>query len=244
MAAPHRKFMTQLWNAHTSLDEGQSLAITEKMHSFDIEGFLDSIGKRTVSFARREVIFAQGAPSDTVLYLRSGGAQLSVLSDTGKEAIVARIGPGDFLGERALSGHSLRAETARATVATAVIVIPKEEMRLLLHRHPDLADRFIEHMLARNARLESDLADQLFNSSEKRLARTLLLLAECEQYEDANGVPRISPDVTQEMLAEMIGATRSRVNVFLNKFKKLGFIDYDATGLTIRPSLRTIVLRD
>lgn len=167
------------------------------------------------------------------MYLRSGRIQLSVLSQTGKEAIVATLGPGDFLGEGALAGHPVRLETARATMASTVLVVPKRQMIRLLHSQHALSDRFIAHMLVRNTRLEADLVDQLFNSSEKRLARTLLMLA---RYGKVNQPQRVVPRVSQEALAEMVGTTRSRVNFFLNKFRKLGFIKYDAGGLTINPS--------
>ena len=214
-----------------------------KKHPFDAQAFLESagLGKRVVSYSRSDVIFSQGDPCDSVMYLRSGGIRLSVLSHAGKEAIVATLGPGDFLGEGALAGHPIRLETASATTATTVLVVPKRQMIRLLHSHHALSDRFIAHMLVRNARLEADLVDQLFNSSEKRLARTLLLLARYGKHDKAQ---RKLPLVSQETLAEMIGTTRSRVNFFLNKFRKLGFIGYDAEGLTINPTLLTLVVHD
>jgi len=210
---------------------------------FDAHAFLESagLGKRVVSYDRSDVIFSQGDPCNSVMYLRSGGIQLSVLSHAGKEAIVATLGPGDFLGEGALAGHPIRLETASATMATTVLVVPKKQMIRLLHSHHALSDRFIAHMLVRNARLEADLVDQLFNSSEKRLARTLLLLA---RYGKNEKTLRVLPAISQETLAEMIGTTRSRVNFFLNKFRKLGFIGYDAGGLTVNPSLLTLVVHD
>ena len=214
-----------------------------KKRPFDAQAFLESagVGKRLVTYARRDVVFSQGDPCDSVMYLRSGGVRLSVLSHTGKEAIVATLGPHDFLGEGALAGHSVRLETATATTDTTLQVIPKRQMLTLLHSHHAFSDRFITHMLARNARLEADLVDQLFNSSEKRLARTLLLLA---RYGKGDKPQRVLPVISQEALAEMIGTTRSRVNFFLNKFRKLGFVDYDADGLTINPSLLTVVVHD
>ncbi len=210
---------------------------------FDAHVFLESagLGKRVVSYDRSDVIFSQGDPCNSVMYLRSGAIQLSVLSHAGKEAIVATLGPGDFLGEGALAGHPVRLETASATMATTVLVVPKKQMIRLLHSHHALSDRFIAHMLVRNARLEADLVDQLFNSSEKRLARTLLLLARYGKNEKTH---RVLPAISQETLAEMIGTTRSRVNFFLNKFRKLGFIGYDADGLTVNPSLLTLVVHD
>ena len=214
-----------------------------KKHPFDAHAFLESagLGKRVVAYERSDVIFSQGDPCNSVMYLRSGAIRLSVLSHAGKEAIVATLGPGDFLGEGALAGHPIRLETASATMATTVLVVPKKQMIRLLHSHHALSDRFIAHMLVRNARLEADLVDQLFNSSEKRLARTLQLLA---RYGKNEKTQRVLPAVSQETLAEMIGTTRSRVNFFLNKFRKLGFIGYDAAGLTVNPSLLTLVVHD
>jgi CRP-like cAMP-binding protein len=207
------------------------------------DAFLASprLERRIVTYARRDVIFSQGEPSDHVMYLRSGGVQLGIVSPAGKEAIVATLAAGDFFGEGALGGQRFRLTTARATVASAVLVVPKRQMVRLLHSEQSFADRFLSHILARNARLEADLVDQLFNSSEKRLARTLLLLARYEQQEEP--VPLI-PKISQETLAEMIGTTRSRVNFFLNKFRKLGLIGYDSRGLTINPSLLNVVVHD
>ena len=209
---------------------------------FDAHAFLESagLGKRVVTYARADIIFSQGDPCDTVMYVRSGGIRVSVLSHSGKVAILATLGPGDFLGEGALGGHPVRLETATATMTSAVLVVPKRQMIRLLHSQHGLSDRFIAHMLGRTARLEADLTDQLFNSSEKRLARTLLLLA---RYGDPDGPLRLMPAISQETLAEMIGTTRSRVNFFLNKFRTLGFIGYDADGITINPSLLTVVVR-
>jgi CRP-like cAMP-binding protein len=214
-----------------------------KKRPFDAHAFLESagLGKRIHSYSRGEIIFSQGDPSDSVMYLRSGGVQVSVVSHTGKEAVVATLGRGDFLGEGALAGHPVRLETASATMATTVLVVPKRQMIRLLHSNHALSDRFIAHMLGRNARLEADLVDQLFNSSEKRLARALLLLA---RYGKDDKPQRLLPAVSQETLAEIVGTTRSRVNFFLNKFRKLGFIGYDGRGLTINPSLVSVVVHD
>ena len=218
------------------------MARKKPSHPFDAQAFLEStgLGKRVVTYTRREVIFSQGVPCDSVMYVQRGGVQLSVISHAGKEAIVATLRPGDFLGEGALAGHPVRLETATATQPTAVLVVPKRRMIRLLHSHHAFSDRFIAHMLARNARLEADLVDQLFNSSEKRLARTLLLLA---QYGKAGVTQHELPKLSQETLAEMIGTTRSRVNFFMNKFRKLGFIEYNG-GLKINNSLLSVVLRD
>jgi CRP/FNR family cyclic AMP-dependent transcriptional regulator len=213
-----------------------------KKRPFDAEAFLESVGlgKQVTSYQRKEVVFAQGDPSDSVLYLKSGGVQLSVLSHAGKEAVIATLGAGEFLGEGALSGQPVRLETATAIMATTTLVVPKKQMIRLLHVQRAFADRFITHILIRNARLEADLVDQLFNSSEKRLARTLLLLARYGQGEKPLGA---LPKISQETLAEMIGTTRSRVNFFMNKFKKLGFIEYNG-GLKVNPSLLTVVVHD
>jgi CRP-like cAMP-binding protein len=163
-----------------------------------------------------------------------------VLSRIGKEAVVAMLAPGDFFGEGALAGQSVRIGTATAVAASSVLIIEKEAMVRLLREEPAFSDRFISYMLTRNMRIEADLVDQLFNSSEKRLARTLLLLARYGQGNPQRKLPQIS----QETLAEMIGATRSRVNFFMNKFRKLGFIDYNGGGLKVNSSLLSIVLHD
>ena len=214
-----------------------------KPRAFDVEGFLEStgLGKRLVTFARNDIVYSQGDPADSVMYLRSGGVQLAVVSHAGKAAVVGTLSPGDFLGEGALAGQPLRLASARATIDSTVLVITKRRMQEVLKSQRGLSDRFIGHMLVRNARLESDLIDQLFNSSEKRLARALLLLA---HYGTRDRPQRVLPPVSQEILAEMIGTTRSRVNFFLNKFRKLGFIEYDAEGLTVDSSLLTVVVHE
>ena len=214
----------------------------KKTPAFDAKRFLEStgVGRRVVAYARKEVVFSQGDPSDSVMYVQSGGIQLSVLSHSGREAIVATLSPGDFVGEGALAGHPVRLETARATTATTLLVVPKRQMIRLLRSQRTFSDRFIAHMLSRNARLEADLVDQLFNSSEKRLARTLLLLA---RYGKGDKPQKVLPKISQETLAEMVGTTRSRVNFFMNKFKTLGFIEYNG-GLKINDSLVSVVLHD
>jgi CRP/FNR family transcriptional regulator, cyclic AMP receptor protein len=208
----------------------------------DVPGFLKSadVSRRGVRFDAGAVVFAQGAAANAVFYLDTGGVKLSVLSATGKEAVVAMLGPGDFFGEGCLAAQSLRMSTAAAVVPTRTLRIPKLEMARLLHQNSEFADRFISHMLARNIRIEEDLIDQLFNSSEKRLARTLLLLA---RYGDVDVQPRTLPRLSQETLAEMIGTTRSRVNFFMNKFRRLGFIEYNG-HLKINGSLLSIVLHE
>jgi len=213
-----------------------------RLGSFDIQAFLDSGGVASKVVQRRagEVIFAQGDPCDSVLYIQKGGVKLRVISHAGKEAIVAMLGPGDFFGEGALAGQPVRMATAIATSASALLVVEKQQMIRLLHEQHALSDRFLAHVLARNIRVEADLVDQLFNSSEKRLARTLLLLARYGKREIPH---RVLPKISQEMLAEMVGTTRSRVNFFMNKFRKLGFIEYNG-GLKINDSLLSIVLHD
>jgi len=210
---------------------------------FDVATFLDSAGvsRRIVRFAQGAVVFAQGAQANSVFYVQEGGVKLSVLSESGKEAVVAILGPGDFFGEGCLAGQPLRMGSATTVVPTTALRIPKAEMMRTLHEQSALSDRFIRHMLVRNIRIEEDLVDQLFNSSEKRLARTLLLLA---RYGRKDETPqRALPKLSQETLAEMVGTTRSRVNFFMNKFRKLGFIEYNG-GLKINSSLLSIVLHD
>jgi CRP/FNR family cyclic AMP-dependent transcriptional regulator len=227
-------------------DDGSVMPVkrvpTGPPHPFDLHAFLESAGvsRRIVRFGRGAQVFAQGAQANSVFYLQRGGVKLSVLSLAGKEAVVALLEPGDFFGEGCLAGQTLRMGTAAAVVPTTVLRIPKLEMIRTLHEQPAFSDRFIAHMLARNIRIEEDLVDQLFNSSEKRLARTLLLLA---RYGKEDAPQRVLPMLSQETLAEMVGTTRSRVNFFMNKFRKLGFIDYNG-GLKIHSSLLSVVLHD
>jgi CRP/FNR family transcriptional regulator, cyclic AMP receptor protein len=210
--------------------------------SFDAEAFLRSAGAtaRVAAYPRGKIVFSQGQPSDAVMYIQKGGIKISVLSRTGKEAVVAMLGPGDFFGEGALTGQSIRIGTATATTATTVLVIEKGVMLRLLRDEATFSERFISYMLERNLRVEADLVDHLFNSSEKRLARTLLLLA---RYGDQQGSEQRIPKISQETLAEMVGTTRSRVNFFMNKFRDLGFIDYNG-DLKINTSLLSVVLHD
>ncbi|MDP1569697.1 MAG: Crp/Fnr family transcriptional regulator [Vicinamibacterales bacterium] len=208
---------------------------------FDVQAYLESTGiaSRVVRYRTGALVFAQGEPATDVYYVQAGSIKLSVLSRIGKEAVVGLLGPGDFFGEAALAGQRVRIETASALASSRVLVIEKGLMVQLLHDQPDFSDRFIAHMLSRNIRVEADLVDQLFNSSEKRLARTLLLLARYGQAAPDRTLPKIS----QETLAEMIGTTRSRVNFFMNKFRKLGLIEYNGT-LKINASLLSVVLHD
>jgi CRP/FNR family cyclic AMP-dependent transcriptional regulator len=209
---------------------------------FDVPAFLHhaDVARRTITFAPDTKVFAQGAQASSVFYIESGRVKLSVLSTTGKEAVVAILGDGDFFGEGCLAGQPQRMSTATSVEDTRTLRIPKREMVRLLHDHPEFSDRFLAHMLARNIRIEEDLVDQLFNSSEKRLARTLLLLA---RYGKDDAPQHTLPHLSQETLAEMIGTTRSRVNFFMNKFRRLGFIEYNG-GLKINSSLLSIVLHD
>ena len=198
--------------------------------------------KTVVAYGRGESIFTQGDACEDVLYIQTGGVKLSVLSKTGKEAVVAMLGPGDFFGEGCLAGQPLRMGSATAITPSVILVVGKDKMVRLLHQQHGMSDRFISHMLSRNIRIEEDLIDQLFNSSEKRLARALLLLA---RYGKQDKPARVVPMISQETLAEMIGTTRSRVNFFLNKFKKLGFIEYNGKiPLKINSSLLSVVLHD
>ena len=210
--------------------------------TFSARAFLDSAGtaRKIVEYRRADVIFNQGDPCEHVLYIKKGGVKLSVLSKTGREAVVAMLGPGEFFGEGCLAGQPLRMGSATATTDSTILLVDKDRMVRLLHKQHALSDRFIAHMLARNIRIEEDLVDQLFNSSEKRLARTLLLLA---RYGKHDTPERVIPPISQETLAEMVGTTRSRVNFFMKKFQRLGFIDY-THGLKVNNSLLTVVLHD
>ena len=215
---------------------------SKKNVSFNAQAFLESAGiaKRIVNFRRGETIFTQGDPCEHVLYIQKGNVKLSVLSKAGREAVVAMLGAGEFFGEGCLAGQPVRMGTATATTDSAILLIDKERMIRLLHKQHALSDRFIAHMLARNMQIEADLIDQLFNSSEKRLARTLLLLA---RYGKHDKPVRLVPAISQETLAEMVGTTRSRVNFFMKKFQRLGFIDY-TNGLKVNSSLLTVILPD
>jgi len=214
----------------------------ENKRGFNAQTFLDSAGvaRRVKEFRRRETIFSQGDAAESVLYIQHGGVKLSVVNESGKEAVVAILGPGDFFGESCLASHTVRMGTATAITPSTLLIIEKDEMIRVLHAEHGFSDRFIKHMLGRNIRVEEDLIDQLFNSSEKRLARALLLLA---RYGTQDQPRKVLPKVSQEMLADMIGTTRSRVNFFMNKFRKLGFIQYNGE-LKINSALLTVVLHD
>ena len=210
--------------------------------AFDVKLFLDStgLGRKVAEFRKKETVFAQGDPAQNVMYIQEGRVTLTVVNETGKEAVVGVVGPGDFFGEGCLAGQSICMATATAIAPTTVLVIEKNEMIRVLHEEHEFSDRFIAYMLARNGRVEEDLIDQLFNCIEKRLARALLLLA---RY-GARGQPQsVLPKVSQEMLAEMIGTSRTQVNFFMNKFRKLGFIQYNGE-IHINNSLLSVVLHD
>lgn len=209
---------------------------------FNAQAFLASAGvsRKIVAYPRGAAIFAQGDVCDHVLYIQQGNVKLSVVSKSGREAVVAMLGTGDFFGEGCLAGQPTRMGTATATTDSAILLVDKHKMVRLLHKQRAMSDRFIAYMLARNIKIEEDLIDQLFNSSEKRLARTLLLLA---RYGKHDKPTRAVPLISQETLAEMVGTTRSRVNFFMKKFQRLGFIDY-RNGLKVNNSLLTVVLHD
>jgi CRP/FNR family transcriptional regulator, cyclic AMP receptor protein len=220
--------------------KAQRAQSTAESLAFDANVFLESGVGSLVSYPKGKIVFSQGQPSDAVMYIQKGGIKISVLSRTGKEAVVAMLGPGDFFGEGALTGQSIRLGTATATVTTSVLIIEKAAMLRLLRDQPAFSERFLSYMLARNLRIEADLVDHLFNSSEKRLARALLLLA---RFGEQRGPQRRIPKISQETLAEMVGTTRSRVNFFMNKFRDLGFIDYNG-DLKINTALLSVVLHD
>jgi CRP/FNR family cyclic AMP-dependent transcriptional regulator len=209
---------------------------------FDVKHYLDSAGleKRLAKFRRKEVIFSQGDAAKSVLYIQEGRVKLTVVNTEGKEAVVAILGPRDFCGESCLVNQSVCMVTATAIAPTTVLVIEKHEMTRALHKEHAFSDRFIAYMLARNIQVEENLIDQLFNSAEKRLARTLLLLA---RYGKQDEPQQLVPKMSQETLAEMVGTTRSRVNFFMKKFKRLGFIQYDRE-LQINNSLLSVILHD
>jgi len=218
------------------------LGQTRRIPRFSAKDLLARIseGKTAFSYRRQEVIFSQGDPADSVLYIQKGRVKLTVVSKQGKEAVVALLGPDEFFGEGCLAGQPLRMSTATATEETSTLSFRKKSMVRLLHTDPKFSGLFTAHLLCRNIRFEEDLVDQLFNSSEKRLARILLLLA---HFGKEGKQEPVIPKISQETLAGMIGTTRSRVNHFMNKFRKLGFVDYNG-GMLVHSSLLNIVLHD
>jgi CRP-like cAMP-binding protein len=215
---------------------------SKTLRPFDPEAFIESTGvpKTMLAYAQGQPIYAQGGASDTVLFIKRGEVKLSVTSKTGREAIVAVLGAGSFFGEGALAGQPLRIGSATAHSPSTIIAVAKRDMQKLLHAEHALSDGFIAHLLTRNIHIEQDLIDQLFNSAERRLARALLLLA---HYGEEHVPQRVIPKISQETLARMVGTTRSRVNFFMNRFKKLGFITVDG-GLAVNNSLLSVVLHD
>jgi len=197
-------------------------------------------GGTTKGYRKKAIVFSQGSPADAVFYIEKGKVKLTVLSPRGKEAVVAILGSGDFFGEGSLAGQPLRMATATAMTECSILRVQKETMTRMLHNEPALSELFMSYLLSRNVRIEEDLVDQLFNSSEKRLARILLLLTRFGK--DGQHEP-VVPRISQETLAEMIGTTRSRVSFFMNKFRKMGFIEYNG-GLNVHSSLLSIVLHD
>jgi CRP/FNR family cyclic AMP-dependent transcriptional regulator len=222
---------------------GASRSAPSKQRSaFDPREFLATIGegRKSVLFRKKHAIFTQGDRADAVFYIQTGKVRLTVASKTGKEATIGILGNGDFFGEGSLVGQALRMGSATAMMDSAVLQIDKKAMMKALHREHEFSDLFVAYLLSRNIRYEEDLVDQLFNSSEKRLARILLLLA----HFGKDGVPEtVVPKISQEMLAEMVGTTRSRVSFLMNRFRKLGFIHYNS-GLQVQSSLLNVVLHD
>jgi CRP/FNR family cyclic AMP-dependent transcriptional regulator len=209
---------------------------------FNVSEYLETAGvkRKIVTYRKRQTIFSQGDTSRSVFYLRSGSVKIAVTSSSGKEAVIAFLHPGDFFGEGCIAGQPLRVARAIAMGPVSALEIEKREMIRVIHEEHDFSDRFVAHMLTRNSRVEEDLVDQLFNSSEKRLARALLLIA---RYGNEGKPEKIVARVSQGTLAEMVGTTRSRVSYFMNKFRKLGFIKYNG-GLQVNDSLLRVILHD
>jgi CRP-like cAMP-binding protein len=220
-----------------------AVTLVKRKRDFDPKSFLATIGvgRKVVVFPKKETIFAQGDSADSVFYIQEGKVRLTVVSKTGKEATLGILSEGEFFGEGGLAGQPLRMGSATALTDCELLRIDKKAMMEALHREHEFSDMFVAYLLARNIRYEEDLVDQLFNSSEKRLARILLLLA----HFGKEGVPEtVIPKISQETLADMIGTTRSRVSFFMNRFRELGFVDYGAGGLQVHSSLLNIVLHD
>jgi CRP/FNR family cyclic AMP-dependent transcriptional regulator len=215
---------------------------TRKLSSFDLGSYLGSSGpdRAILEFPKGKSIFSQDNPAEAVYYIRQGTVKLTTVSKNGKEAVIALLNAGDFFGEGCLTGQTKRMTTATAIHPTSVLMIQKREMVRMLHEEHGFSDRFISHMLKRNVRIEEDLVDQLFNSTEKRLARALLLLA---SYGKEGRPEKIIPKISQETLAGIVGTNRGRVNIFMNKFRRLGFIKYNG-GLYVNSSLLNVVLHD
>jgi len=240
-----RRLWDNVWECIWSLEKllAQATKFDKKGREFDPKKFLATIGagRKVVNFPKKQAIFAQGDAADAVFYIQDGKVRLTVVSNAGKEATLGILSEGEFFGEGSLAGQPLRMGSATAMTACELLRIDKKAMMLALHREHTFSDLFVAYLLARNVRYEEDLVDQLFNSSERRLARMLLLLARFGK----EGVPEtVIPKISQETLAAMIGTTRSRVSFFMNRFRKLGFVDYGADGLQVHSSLLNIVLHD
>jgi len=240
-----RRLWDNVWECIWSLEKllAQVTKFDKKGREFDPKKFLATIGagRKVVNFPKKQAIFAQGDAADAVFYIQDGKVRLTVVSNAGKEATLGILSEGEFFGEGSLAGQPLRMGSATAMTACELLRIDKKAMMLALHREHTFSDLFVAYLLARNVRYEEDLVDQLFNSSERRLARMLLLLARFGK----EGVPEtVIPKISQETLAAMIGTTRSRVSFFMNRFRKLGFVDYGADGLQVHSSLLNIVLHD
>jgi CRP/FNR family transcriptional regulator, cyclic AMP receptor protein len=222
--------------------KSKTLKKNGKAGLFNAQAFLDTAGvaRKVMEYSRGESIYSQGEAAGTVMYIQKGGVKLSVVNGSGKEAVVAMFGPTDFFGEGCMAGQTIRMGTTTAVTPTTVLVMQKAELLRVLHAEHELSDHFIAYMLAHNIRVEEDLIDQLFNSSEKRLARALLLLA---RYGEQDQPERVLAKVSQKTLASMVGTTRSRINFFMNKFRKLGFIEYNGT-IKVNKSLLTVVLHE
>jgi len=219
------------------------VATAKKRPQFDTKIFLSTIngGRKIAAFRKKQTVFVQGDSSDAVFYIQKGKVRLTVVSQSGKEATIGILNEGDFFGEGCLAGQTLRLFSATAMTDCSVMRIDKKSMIEVLHREHAFSDMFVEYLLTRNIRYEEDLVDQLFNSSEKRLARMLLLLA---HFGKEGKAEVLVPKISQESLAEMVGTTRSRVSFFMNRFRTLGFIDYNSEGLQVHSSLLNVVLHD
>jgi CRP-like cAMP-binding protein len=215
---------------------------SKKTAGFSVDEYLSNAGnsRRLAKYKKGQVLFSQDDPSTNVMYIQTGNAKLTIVNPQGKEAVLAILGPGDFVGEGCIIGNPVRMVTATAIAPLNATIIDKKEIMRVLHEQGEFAERFINYMLERNIKIEADLVDQLFNSSEKRLARALLILA---RYGKAGEPETLVAKISQETLAELVGTTRSRVNFFMNKFRKLGFIHYNG-GLQVHSSLLNVVLHD
>lgn len=221
----------------------ETMALQQQEPTFDLQTPIDRliVGKSRREYLTGDSVFSQGDPANAVFYIQSGKVKLTVVSMSGKEAVIAHLPAASFFGEAALAGQQLRISSAYAIEPSSIVRIDKKVMQDLLHRDPEFAEQFLAHLLSRNIRMEADLVDHLFNSSEKRLARLLMLMANFGQ--ETKPIPVIAK-ISQETLSEMIGTTRSRVSFFLNRFRDLGYIDYNSTGMIINSSLVNVVLRD